>query len=58
MNTSVFLGVRLQPNQNQKVKLDNIDLDGKVEMLREEAARKINVQKHTFGKLVISNCYF
>jgi len=45
MSASVILGVRLQPNHYQRIKVDNISLENKVESLKDEAAKKINVQK-------------
>lgn len=49
MATCVTLGVRLLPNQFQRIKVENVDLGSKVELLKDEAAKKINVQKQGIG---------
>lgn len=46
---ALLLGVRLIPNQFKCIKLDNVNLDSKVESFKEEAAKKINAQKESFG---------
>ncbi|KAK5649414.1 hypothetical protein RI129_000443 [Pyrocoelia pectoralis] len=45
MCDNIVLGVRLQPNQYERIKLDNINLENKVELLKEEAAKTLNVEK-------------
>ncbi|GLV31919.1 hypothetical protein CBL_07678 [Carabus blaptoides fortunei] len=47
MATSVTLGVRLNPSKFQRIKIENVNLDSKVDLLKDEAAKKINVQKQT-----------
>lgn len=54
MASCVTLGVRLVPNQFQRIKIDNIDLGSKVELLKEEAARKIEVPKQGIGRYFLS----
>lgn len=48
------LGVRLIPNQFQRIKLENVDLGSKVESLKDEAAKQINVQKQGIGNITYS----
>lgn len=48
--TSLTLGIRLIPTEFQRIKVENIDLESKVEILREEAAKKVNIQKQGLGK--------
>lgn len=50
MEGCVLLGVRLIPNQYQCIKIDNVDLESKVDSFKEEAAKKINTPKQSFGK--------
>lgn len=50
MATSVTLGVRLIPSKFQRIKIENVNLDSKVDLLKDEAAKKINVQKQTIGE--------
>lgn len=49
MSASVILGIRLLPNQFQRIKIDNVDLESKVEVLKDEAAKKTNIQKQNLG---------
>lgn len=49
MEGSVHLGVRLIPTQYKSVKLDNINLETKVDIFKEEAAKKINHPKECIG---------
>lgn len=55
MDGSILLGVRLIPNQFSSVKLDNVNLDSKVESFKEEAAKKINAKTESFGKKMTNN---
>lgn len=45
----VNLGVRLVANKFERIKVDNINLEDKVEALKDEAAKKMNVQKQSIG---------
>ncbi|KAB0800363.1 hypothetical protein PPYR_06103 [Photinus pyralis] len=45
MCDNIVLGVRLQPNQYQRIKLDNINLDNNVGLVKDEAAKTLNVEK-------------
>lgn len=49
MDGTILLGVRLVPNQFTSVKVENVNLDSKVESFKEEAATKINAKKESFG---------
>lgn len=50
MTTELFLGVRLQPNQFQRIKIENFNLNSTVEALKIVAAQRANVQKQSIGK--------
>lgn len=52
MTANIILGVRLRPTQFQRIKLDNVDLESKVVNLKEEAAKKINLETHNFGEFI------
>lgn len=54
MDASILLGVRLIPNQFTSVKVENVNLDSKVESFKEEAAKKINAKKESFGNTFIN----
>ncbi|KAF5299284.1 hypothetical protein FQA39_LY02457 [Lamprigera yunnana] len=43
--SDIILGLRILPNQYQRIKLNNINLAGKVNTLKYEAAKKLNVLK-------------
>lgn len=47
--SEIVLGVRLQPSQFQRIKLENIALTNNVESLKAEAAQKINVESDNIG---------
>lgn len=49
MEGSVLLGVRLVPTQYKSVKIDNVNLEIKVDTFKEEAAKKINHPKECIG---------
>lgn len=50
MEGSVLLGVRLVPTQYKSVKIDNVNLESKVDSFKEEAAKKINHPKECIGR--------
>ncbi|KAF5279519.1 hypothetical protein FQR65_LT03341 [Abscondita terminalis] len=43
--SDIILGVRVVPNQYQRIKLNNVNLEDKVEFIKDEAAKKINLKK-------------
>lgn len=43
--TSIILGIRLNPNEFQRVKIDNVNLEDKVIALKEEAVKYTNKGK-------------
>lgn len=47
--TNIVLGIRLIPNQFQRIKLENIDLQSKVHTLKDEAAKQTKRQKQYLG---------
>lgn len=49
MEGSLLLGVRLVPNQYQCIKIENINLECKVDSLKEKAAKEIKAEKHCIG---------
>lgn len=49
MEGSVLLGVRLVSTQYKSVKIDNVNLETKVDTFKEEAAKKINHPKECIG---------
>jgi hypothetical protein len=50
MGVNIILGIRLSPNSFQRVTLGSISLDSKVEHLKLEASRTINLPRHFLGK--------
>lgn len=48
--STLTLGIRLTAHTFERVKVNNIDLDGKVELLKEEASRLTNLAKNGIGK--------
>lgn len=50
MEGPVVLGVRIVPTQYKSVKIDNVNLDSKVDSFKEEAAKKINHPKECIGE--------
>lgn len=49
VSASVVLG-SWESFQYQSFKIENVDLDSKVETLKEEASKKISPNNHPFGK--------
>lgn len=41
---NLVLGVRINPNEFQRIKIENVDLEGKVISIKSEAAKKINTE--------------
>lgn len=50
MEGSLLLGVRLVPTQYKSVKIENVNLETKVDTFKEEAAKKINHPKECIGR--------
>lgn len=44
------LGIRVNPSQYQRIKLENIDFNNKIENLKVEASKKINIPQQGLGK--------
>lgn len=53
MSTKLILGVRLTPQSFTTVKLDHVNLDNKVEQLKNEAALQVNLPKESLGKMTL-----
>ncbi|XP_018326080.1 ubiquitin-like protein 7 [Agrilus planipennis] len=45
MTGEIILGVKLVSNQCQLIRIENVDLEGKVYLLKDEAAKRVNVKK-------------
>lgn len=52
MEGSLVLGVRLVPNQYQCIKIENVNLECKVDTLKEKAAKEIKAEKQCIGMLI------
>lgn len=48
--SSVILGIRLSLYDFQRVKLENVDFDSKIEKFKIEVSKKANLPKDSFGK--------
>lgn len=51
MEGTVLLGVRVVPTQYKSVKIENVNLETKVDVFKEEAAKKIDHPKECIGGL-------
>jgi hypothetical protein len=49
MVVNIVLGIRVSPNSFQRVTLRNVSLDSKVEHLKLEASKTVNLSRHFIG---------
>lgn len=56
MEGTVLLGVRIIPTQYKSVKIENVNLETKVDVFKEEAAKKIDHPKESIGELKSHFC--
>jgi hypothetical protein len=49
MVVNIVLGIRVSPNSFQRVTVRNISLDSKVEQLKLEASKTVNLSRHFLG---------
>lgn len=48
--SSIILGIRLVPNEFQRIKIDNINLDDKVKFFKDEIVKHVKKEKDLLGK--------
>lgn len=48
--SSIVLGIRSVSNEFQRIKVDNVNFDEKVKLLKEEAVKYTNKGKESIGK--------
>jgi hypothetical protein len=49
MVVNIVLGIRVSPNSFQRVTVRNVSLDSKVEQLKLEASKTVNLSRHFIG---------
>jgi len=47
----IVLGIRVSPNSFQRVTVRNVSLDSKVEQLKLEASKTVNLSRHFIGNV-------